>query len=83
MKDNTLKLKDFRDAFRESQQQFPPKLTSIMEGVSFGQQKLVSERFKEREVLTGSVACAEVWSEVCRGKNALKYALKNEEYTEH
>ena len=56
MKDNPLKLKDLRVAFGENQQQFTPELTSFMEGVLFIQQKLVSEKSKKREILTGSVA---------------------------
>ena len=56
MKDNPMKLKDFRVVFGENQQQFPPELISFMEGVLFGQQKLMSEKFKETELLTVSVA---------------------------
>ena len=44
VKDNALRSIDFRVAFGENQKQLPPELTSFMEGVLFGQQKLVSER---------------------------------------
>ena len=50
MKDNPLKLKDLRVAFGENQQQFPPELTSFMEGVLFIQQKLVSEKSKKKKI---------------------------------
>ena len=48
MKEDPMKSTDFKVAFCENQQQFPPELTSLMERFLFGQQKLVSENSKEK-----------------------------------
>ena len=61
MKDNSLKLRDFRVTFEENQQQFPLELTLFMEGVLFDQQRLLSENSNEKEVLIGSVASSVVY----------------------
>ena len=61
MKDNSLKLRDFRVTFEENQQQFPLEFTLFMEGVLFDQQRLLSENSNEKEVLIGSVASSAVY----------------------
>lgn len=61
MKDNSLKLRDFRVTFEENQQQFPLELTLFMEGALFDQQRLLSENSNEKEVLIGSVASSAVY----------------------
>ena len=54
--DNPSKSLDFKVSIGEGKEQFPPELTSFVDGHLFGQRKLSSEKSSDRKVLVGTIA---------------------------